>query len=56
MFLSIDSNADGHTDEPMIRQRLWPQRVNLKGGGLDPGGLYGGPSLENGGTDRQRDD
>src|ERR1700737_930437 len=40
MILVVDRHANGHTEQPMIRQRLRPQRVDF-----ERRGLHGAPFL-----------
>ena len=43
VLLVVDPHADGRTEEPVIRQRLRPQRVHLEEGRLATLRLSGGP-------------
>jgi hypothetical protein len=54
MVLGIDGYADGLTLEPMVRQRLGPQRIHLEHGRLHCGSLDSGPLLQQGRPDSER--
>jgi hypothetical protein len=55
MILSIHADANCHTENPVIRQRLRPQRVDLEPRRLNSGRcLNHGPLFHDGGANKQR--
>jgi hypothetical protein len=41
MVMGINRHADGHSENPMVRQGFRPHWVHFKPWRLDTGGLYG---------------
>src|SRR5437879_8024169 len=56
VVLGVHSHTNGHAQDPMVRKRLWPQRVHFKLRRLDAGGGDGSAPLEESGNDPERDE
>ena len=56
VILGVDRNADGHAQQPMIRQRLRPHGIDFKTRRLYARGFHGGALFEHRGTDAERDE
>jgi hypothetical protein len=54
MVLGIHRYADGFTEDPVIGQRLGPQRVHFKSGRHHRGGMNNGALPAHGGANGQR--
>src|SRR5207245_11576146 len=53
VVLGVHSHTNGHAQDPMVRKRLWPQRVHFKLRRLDAGGGDGSAPLEDEGADAE---
>ena len=54
VVLGVHRDANGRADDPMVRKRLWPQRIDFKLRRFDAGGSDGGPLLEDDRNDTER--
>ena len=46
LILAIHRHADHGADDPVVRQRLRPHRIDFESRRLDAGGLHGRPFLQ----------
>ena len=53
VVLGIHRDANGRADDPMVRKRLWPQRVHFELWRFDAGGGDGSAPLEDDGDDAE---
>src|SRR5260370_32829771 len=56
VILAVDRNSNGHAQQPVIRQRLRPERIDFKCGRLNSGGLNRGSLLQYRGPDPEQAD
>ncbi|HKI71677.1 MAG TPA: hypothetical protein VKA81_04810, partial [Verrucomicrobiae bacterium] len=56
VVLAVHGHTNGHAQDPMVRKRLWPQRVHFKLRRLDARGSDGSALFEEGGNDPERDE